>query len=125
MRITHLKIQSCEPEGSSYTYTYLARVKLNLLLSSYYYCSLTTDKPNLTEEQLKTNMSKMDVRRFINSELQNSTQRMFFGSDLHPSELGEIYAKKFEQRDFLIFGKAKYWEQLPSQVGCAMHAVSE
>lgn len=109
MRITHLKIKSCEPEGSCYKYVYFARVKLNLLLSSHYYCSLTTDNPDLTEDQLKVNMSKIDVKRFINSELQNSTQRMWLGSDFHPSELGEIFAQKFGYADYQLFGKAKQW----------------
>ncbi|MBN2883835.1 MAG: hypothetical protein JXN10_09920 [Clostridia bacterium] len=114
MKVTHLKLTSRKQDDDGrFSYHYLARIKLNLLLSSHYNCILTTTEGDLSEEQLKLNMSKLDVRAFIAYELQNPTQQFWLTPDFEKTELGKLFATKFERTDFLLYGKAKYWKHLP------------
>ncbi len=118
MKVTHLKLTSRnQKDDGKLSYFYLARIKLNLLRSSHYICILTTTEGELSEEQLKLNMSKLNVRAFIDYELQNPIQRLLLAPDIEKTELGKLFATKFERRDFLLYGKAKYWKHLPSAKG--------
>jgi hypothetical protein len=59
-------------------------------------------------------MRKLNARAFITHELQNPTQQLFQVPAFEKTELGKLFATKFERSDFLLYGKAKYWKRLPS-----------
>ena len=112
VKITHVKLISRKKEDAFFRYLYLVRIKLNFLLSSHYICTLTTTDSEITEEQLKNNMRSIDVSDLLSSELQSSAQRMWLRSNFYETELGKLYADKFEHHDYMLFGKEKEWKYL-------------
>ena len=117
MKITKLRLLSCEnKDDGTYKYTYLVEIHLGLRNIAQYMCILDSKQLDLGEKELANNMSKIDVEKFISSESQDPIQSMWSGSDFHETELGEVFANKFEERDQALFGNSKFWDKIPTKM---------